>query len=47
LQQNGVPTEMHIYPHGGHGFGLHNKTTSDSWFDRLKTWLNDNGWLKK
>lgn len=47
LQQNNVPSEMHIYPHGGHGFGLHNKTTSDSWFDRLKTWLNDNGWLKK
>jgi len=47
LQQNKVPSEMHIYPHGGHGFGLHNKTTSDSWFDRLKTWLNDNDWLKK
>jgi acetyl esterase/lipase len=47
LQHSGVPAEMHIYPHGGHGFGLHNKTTSDAWFDRLKTWLSDNGWLKK
>jgi len=47
LQHNGVPAEMHIYPHGGHGFGLHNNTTKDLWFDRLITWLGDNGWLKK
>jgi acetyl esterase/lipase len=47
LQLNKIPSEMHIYPHGGHGFGLHNNTTTDSWFDRLKTWLKDNGWLKK
>ena len=37
-----VPAEMHIYPKGGHGFGLHNKTTSDKWFDRLINWLNNN-----
>jgi acetyl esterase/lipase len=47
LQRNKVPAEMHLYPHGGHGFGLHNNTTGDQWFDRLKTWLEDNGWLKK
>ncbi|MDO6429224.1 alpha/beta hydrolase [Flavitalea sp. BT771] len=47
LQQNGVPAEMHIYPHGGHGFGLHNNTTKDLWFDRLITWLGDNGWMKR
>ena len=47
LQQNKVPSELHIYPHGGHGFGLHNSTTKDYWFDRLKNWLDDNGWLKK
>ena len=47
LQRNKVPAEMHLYPHGGHGFGLHNNTTRDQWFDRLKTWLEDNGWLKK
>lgn len=47
LQRNKVPAEMHLYPHGGHGFGLHNNTTKDQWFDRLKTWLEDNGWLKK
>jgi len=47
LQRNNVPAEMHLYPHGGHGYGLHNNTTRDQWFDRLKNWLEDGGWLKK
>jgi len=47
LQRNKVPAEMHLYPQGGHGYGLHNGTTHDQWFDRLKTWLEDGGWLKK
>jgi len=47
LQRNNVPAEMHLYPRGGHGFGLHNNTTKDEWFDRLKNWLEDGGWLKK
>jgi acetyl esterase/lipase len=38
--KNKVPVEMHLYPKGGHGFGLNNKTTSDKWFDRLINWLN-------
>jgi acetyl esterase/lipase len=38
--KNKVPAEMHIYPKGGHGFGLNNKTTADKWFDRLINWLN-------
>ena len=38
--KNKVPVEMHLYPHGGHGFGLYNKTTSDNWMDRLKNWLS-------
>lgn len=37
--KNKVPVEMHLYPAGGHGFGLHNKTTSDQWFDRLINWM--------
>lgn len=37
--KNKVPAEMHLYPAGGHGFGLHNKTTSDQWFDRLMNWM--------
>lgn len=34
-----VPAEMHLYPKGGHGFGMYNKTTADNWMDRLKNWL--------
>jgi acetyl esterase/lipase len=37
--KNKVSAEMHIYPKGGHGFGLNNKTTNDKWFDRLTSWL--------
>lgn len=39
LNQNGVKNEAHIYPSGGHGFGLNNKTTKDIWFDRLMNWM--------
>jgi acetyl esterase/lipase len=42
-----VPVEMHLYPRGGHGFGLHNKTTPDDWTERLRSWLTANGWLSK
>lgn len=37
--RNGVPAELHIYPKGGHGFGLNNTTTGDKWMNRLKNWL--------
>ena len=35
-----VPVEMHLYPKGGHGFGMYNKTTSDNWMGRLRNWLS-------
>ena len=46
LLQNKVKAEMHIYAGGGHGYGLYNSTTRDYWFDRLKEWMDANGWLK-
>lgn len=45
LLNNKVKAEMHIYQAGGHGFGLYNLTTKDLWFDRLKNWMDENGWL--
>ena len=39
--KNKVPAEMHLYPAGGHGFGLFNKTTSDNWVERMFNWLAD------
>jgi len=47
LRRHGVPAEMHLYPKGGHGFGLNNPTTKDQWMDRLQNWLDANGWLTK
>ncbi len=38
--KNKVPVEMHLYPKGGHGFSLNNKTTEDKWMERLKNWLS-------
>jgi len=39
LLKNNVPAEMHIYPKGGHGFGVHNQTTPDKWIERVENWL--------
>lgn len=47
LQRHGVPAEMHIYPKGGHGFGLRNPTTKDDWAASLRNWMDANGWLKR
>ena len=47
LAHHRVPAALHIYPKGGHGFGLNNTTTTDRWADHLQTWLSDNGWLSK
>lgn len=41
-----VPAEMHLYPQGGHGFGMHNPSTKDAWMDRLRNWLAAGGWLR-
>jgi acetyl esterase/lipase len=47
LLANKIPAELHIYPKGGHGFGLNNKTTKDYWFDSATHWLDANGLLTK
>jgi acetyl esterase/lipase len=40
VKNNGVPVEMHIFPHGGHGFSLAiGKGELESWTDLLITWL--------
>jgi len=45
LRANNVAAEMHIYPRGGHGFGLVNATTNDQWIERCKNWLMSQGIL--
>ncbi|MDE3237259.1 MAG: alpha/beta hydrolase [Bacteroidota bacterium] len=46
LVKNKVKAEIHFYQAGGHGFGLHNKTTTDQWFDRLTHWMMMNKLMK-
>jgi acetyl esterase/lipase len=42
LVRYGIAAELHVYQAGGHGFGLHNNTTSTDWFEQLKNWLQQN-----
>ena len=42
LKKNGVPAEMHIYPTGGHGFGLAlGKGALASWPSLMIAWLKE------
>lgn len=44
----GRPVEFHLYEQGGHGFGMHPKTTtSTGWFDAFARWLEMHGYLKQ
>jgi len=36
-----VAAEMHLYPKGGHGFGLKNDSTKDKWIERMFNWLDE------
>lgn len=47
LVSNHVPAELHVFPRGGHGFGMYDPLSKDQWPDRLKEWLEVNGWLGK
>ncbi|RDC61520.1 alpha/beta hydrolase [Adhaeribacter pallidiroseus] len=46
LQLQNIPAELHIYPKGGHGFGLKNPTTPDYWFDRCLNWMMASNFIK-
>jgi len=43
-----IPFELHVYPQGGHGFGLRpTDKPITHWPDLLKAWLYTQGWLSK
>jgi acetyl esterase/lipase len=47
LKNAGVPAELHLYPTGGHGYGL--RSTADNvttWPERVGDWLRSGGWLE-
>jgi acetyl esterase/lipase len=45
LRRKGVSAEIYLYEHGGHGFGLHNRSSQVQWIDLVDSWLQKNGWL--
>ena len=47
LKNNGVPAELHIYPKGGHGFGLAiNGGTESTWPESCIKWLKQIGMIE-
>jgi dipeptidyl aminopeptidase/acylaminoacyl peptidase len=47
LKRAGVPTEMHVYASGGHGFGVRKVDhPCVTWTDRCVDWLRSQGMLK-
>jgi len=48
LKQAKVPAELHIYPTGGHGYGLRRtKEVATTWPDRVEDWMKACGWLER
>jgi acetyl esterase/lipase len=44
LKKAGVPVEMHLYPHGGHAFGLRRTSSpATAWPQLVETWLSTIG----
>lgn len=47
LKRATVPAEMHLYPRGGHGYGLRpSKDPVSTWPLRAEDWLKSSGFLK-
>jgi acetyl esterase/lipase len=48
LKQAKVPAELHVYPTGGHGYGLRRTDNFvTTWPDRAADWMRSQGWLKR
>ena len=48
LRAAGVPAELHVYPTGGHGYGLRpSEHTVSTWPKRCEDWLRSRGVLKR
>jgi dipeptidyl aminopeptidase/acylaminoacyl peptidase len=44
LLKNKVPTEIHLYPTGNHGFVLH--IPPMEWMQPILIWMQKGGWMK-
>lgn len=48
LKKYKIPSELHLYDRGGHGFSLTKKQRGpvETWPDRLTDWMRINDWMK-
>ncbi len=46
LVHSGVPSELHVYPRGGHGWGLWNSLSKEQWPEECQLWMEVSGFLK-
>ncbi|MDP4151410.1 MAG: alpha/beta hydrolase [Bacteroidota bacterium] len=46
LLRHNIPAELHLYEHGGHGFGMHLPKSKEEWMDRCRNWMDASGFLK-
>jgi len=47
LQRHHVPMELHVFPKGGHGYGLRRtELPVTAWPDQAGAWMRLGGWLK-
>jgi len=46
LKKHHVPAELYLYDRGGHGFGMHNETSSLSWMDLCIEWMKKEHFIK-
>jgi len=48
LRNDNVPVELHVYPAGGHGYGLRRtKEPVTTWPDRVADWMRNRGLLDR
>lgn len=52
MKKNNIPCELHIYEHGGHGFGLgleswRSNSTESTWTEACRKWLEVKGYIGK
>jgi acetyl esterase/lipase len=48
LKQAKVPFSLHLFPTGGHGYGLRRTShLATHWPDQAGQWMKSNGWLEK
>src|SRR5439155_13856563 len=48
LKRAKIPVELHVYPRGGHGYGLRAQAEMSvtTWPARVREWMESSGWLR-